>query len=716
MAFAAFADAPVDVAVIEVGHGRDLGRHQRRRRRRSPWSPRSGSTTRPTSATRSARSPARRPGSSSRTSIAVLARSSRTRPPRCCCRRAIEVGADRGPGGHRVRRADPRGRRRRAGADACRASAGDLRRAVPAAARRAPGAERGRGAGRGRGVPRGRRAPPGRSTSRWSGRRSLGVELARPAGGGPGARRPSCVDAAHNPHGMAASSPRWRSRSRSGGWSGWSRCSATRTPAGCSRCWSRCSTRSSSPRTRRPAGCDADDLAAVAVQVFGADRVVVEPRLDDAIEAAIAAGRGGRGAARRRRRARHRLGRHRGRRSHPARRGPQVRMSSPPVPDPSAAGAPPPPAGEDPIRTGGPPPVAGEDPIATPETPSGAENPVATGGAPPAARDDSVPDGGRHGERAAAAGGMPRAGDESVPDGGWHGERAAGAGGTTRAGDEPVRGGGSRGERAAGAGGTPRAGDESVRGGGSRGERAAGTGEMPPAGEDSLPGGESLGERGAGAGGTPAGCGARGGQAGTPPGAEHAAASGGVPQVGEGAAAGRRGQAVRGTLAAGLILEGITVLFVPMAIARIGDWTGSARRGSRCCSCSPPRCLPRPACRSAGPGCRRQRAAVRRRRHRRPGPAMYFLGLLFTGVWVYLLWVRQEVTRAGARSRARARKPQHRAVAAREVVGGMRAAERRPRTRPMPGCRRGGRSSSRRHRCRQAVRRHGLGFGRTRRE
>ena len=32
MAFAAFADAPVDVAVLEVGHGRRVGRHQRRRR------------------------------------------------------------------------------------------------------------------------------------------------------------------------------------------------------------------------------------------------------------------------------------------------------------------------------------------------------------------------------------------------------------------------------------------------------------------------------------------------------------------------------------------------------------------------------------------------------------------------------------------------------------------------------------------------------------
>ena len=32
---------------------------------------------------------------------------------------------------------------------------------------------------------------------------------------------------------------------------------------------------------------DADTLAAVAVEVFGDDRVQVEPRLDDALEAAI---------------------------------------------------------------------------------------------------------------------------------------------------------------------------------------------------------------------------------------------------------------------------------------------------------------------------------------------------------------------------------------------------------------------------------------------
>jgi dihydrofolate synthase/folylpolyglutamate synthase len=41
-------------------------------------------------------------------------------------------------------------------------------------------------------------------------------------------------------------------------------------------------TQNSSPRAM-----SADDLAALAVEVFGADRVTVEPRLDDAIETAV---------------------------------------------------------------------------------------------------------------------------------------------------------------------------------------------------------------------------------------------------------------------------------------------------------------------------------------------------------------------------------------------------------------------------------------------
>ena len=36
-----------------------------------------------------------------------------------------------------------------------------------------------------------------------------------------------------------------------------------------------------------PRALDVDELAAIAVDVFGEDRVTVEPRLDDAIESAV---------------------------------------------------------------------------------------------------------------------------------------------------------------------------------------------------------------------------------------------------------------------------------------------------------------------------------------------------------------------------------------------------------------------------------------------
>ena len=61
----------------------------------------------------------------------------------------------------------------------------------------------------------------------------------------------------------------------------------TRTSPGCSTCSSRPSTSSSSPRSAAAAALDVDELAALAVPIFGADRVTVEPRLDDAIDAAV---------------------------------------------------------------------------------------------------------------------------------------------------------------------------------------------------------------------------------------------------------------------------------------------------------------------------------------------------------------------------------------------------------------------------------------------
>jgi hypothetical protein len=112
----------------------------------------------------------------------------------------------------------------------------------------------------------------------------------------------------------------------------------------------------------------------------------------------------------------------------------------------------------------------------------------------------------------------------------------------------------------------------------------------------------------------------------------------------------RRERAVSGTLAAGLILEGITVLFVPMAIARIGQDGISTTELTLL--------LLLAAALFTTAGLQRRRlgpavASVLQLAVIATGvlvPAMYFLGLLFAGVWVYLLWVRQEITRAAARA------------------------------------------------------------------
>ena len=137
-----------------------------------------------------------------------------------------------------------------------------------------------------------------------------------------------------------------------------------------------------------------------------------------------------------------------------------------------------------------------------------------------------------------------------------------------------------------------------------------------------------------------------------------ASVPGGVGAAGLGAAAAgeaeraaaRRERAVSGTLAAGLILEGITVLFVPLAIARVGQHGISTTELTLL--------LLLAAALFTTAGLQRRRfgpvaASVLQLAVIATGvlvPAMYFLGLLFAGVWVYLLWVRQEITRSGART------------------------------------------------------------------
>ena len=179
MAYATFADAPVDAAVVEVGMGgtwdatnvvdaQGRGDHADRRRPREVPRRR----RRPTS-------PGRSPGSSS---------PARPWSPRCrtarwsrgAGRAVRRGGRDAGARGHRVRRRQPGARGRRPDAGAA-GPARRVRRGLPAAVRRPPGAERRARAGRGRGVHRRRR----RARRRRGARGVRRGDLAGPARGDP---------------------------------------------------------------------------------------------------------------------------------------------------------------------------------------------------------------------------------------------------------------------------------------------------------------------------------------------------------------------------------------------------------------------------------------------------------------------------------------------------------------------------------------------------
>jgi hypothetical protein len=122
-------------------------------------------------------------------------------------------------------------------------------------------------------------------------------------------------------------------------------------------------------------------------------------------------------------------------------------------------------------------------------------------------------------------------------------------------------------------------------------------------------------------------------------------------------AARKRDRAVRGTLAAALILEGLTVLFVPQTLAAIGE---DGLSGTRLALL-----LVLAVALFVAAGLQRRPAGLVLGTVLQVPViltgvlvgAMYFLGLLFAGVWAFLLWVRQEVTRAAARAAAQAGTP-----------------------------------------------------------
>lgn len=159
--------------------------------------------------------------------------------------------------------------------------------------------------------------------------------------------------------------------------------------------------------------------------------------------------------------------------------------------------------------------------------------------------------------------------------------------------------------------------------------------------------------------------------AGSPPAAGSAGSASGAgpagPKSGEGVpgtgseaedpAARKRGHAVRGILAAALILEGITVLFVPQTIAGISDEGLGGRRLAVL--------LVLAAALFVAAGIQKRPAGLLLGSLLQVAViltglmvgAMYFLGLLFAAVWGFLLWVRQEIARAADRAAGQAGSP-----------------------------------------------------------
>ena len=233
MAYAAFADAPVEVAAVEVGWAA-RGTRRTSSTRRSPWSCRSRSTTSASSGTTSRRSPPRRPGSSSRArrgarrqppdAAGVLLRAARRSARRRCARGWSSASrAGRSPSAASWSRSPRAAATTRS---SCRSTASTRRTTRP---------------------------PPSRPSRRCSARTpastSSVVRAALADVDSPGRlevvrRGPTVVvDAAHNPPAPPCSPTPSASRSPSRGSSGSSGSSRTRTPrassARSSRCWTR---------------------------------------------------------------------------------------------------------------------------------------------------------------------------------------------------------------------------------------------------------------------------------------------------------------------------------------------------------------------------------------------------------------------------------------------------------------------------------------------
>ena len=290
MAYAAFADAPVDVAVVEVGMGGawdatnvadaqvavvtpigvDHAPLPRRLRRRQIAVEKAGII---------------KPGA-----MAVLAEQT-ARPGRGAAASLCRGRRDAGARGSGVRRglAGARGR----WPDALAAGAArPVRRGLPAAVRRAPGAERRRRAGCGRGLPR-RRSRSGEDLVREAFGRATSpgrLEIIR--------RSPMILlDAAHNPHGAEAAAAALEDSFAFSPLIGVVGVMTDKDVEGVLAAFEPHLAHVVCTQNSTARAMPAAELAAIAREVFGPDRVSIAPRLADAIDEAPPSPRRARWAA-----------------------------------------------------------------------------------------------------------------------------------------------------------------------------------------------------------------------------------------------------------------------------------------------------------------------------------------------------------------------------------------------------------------------------------
>ena len=291
MAYAKFAEAPVDVAVVEVGMGGSWDATNVADGAVAVVLPIAVDHARYLGGT-PAEIAVEKAGIIKPGAVAVLAEQ-QPDVAEVLLARVAEVGATVVREGHGLRRGRPGAGGRRAAALAAGA-ARPLRRAVPPAVRRAPGPERRAGAGRGRGVPRRLATKPLDDALV----RAAFAEVTSPARLEIVRRGPTIVlDAAHNPHGAEATAAALEDSFTLDPLIGVIGVMGDKDAEGLLAAFEPHLSHVVCTQNSTERAMPAEELAVTAREVFGEDRVTVEPRLADAIDRAVALAEEGSGSS-----------------------------------------------------------------------------------------------------------------------------------------------------------------------------------------------------------------------------------------------------------------------------------------------------------------------------------------------------------------------------------------------------------------------------------